>query len=150
MINYRNNKPTLEEFKRLRNSADWNLESISISDERAQQSLDASPFCVCAYNENDIVGMIRISGDSGMYGYIQDTIVIPNFQSRGVGRSMMNKILENVEDIPGYLLGVCPSKGSVDFYEKSGFEKRPEEPNGFMYMEIGSGNHGNRNKGVKK
>ena len=130
-------RPTLEEFKQLRDSVDWNLEERCISDDRAQKSLDSSPFCVCAYDGPKIIGMVRISGDSEMYGYIQDTIVAPGYQGRGVGKNMMKLILKNIQHKKGYLLGTCPSKVSVEFYSSFGFKKRPENPNGFMYMEIG-------------
>lgn len=135
-IIYKIKKPSLEEFHKLRNAVDWNLRVRGISDERAQESLDKAPFCVCAYDEREIIGMVRLSGDSGMYGYIQDTIVLPEYQGKGVGSKMMEKVMGFVRTKKGYLLGVCPSKVSVEFYEKFGFKKRPENPNGFMSLEI--------------
>ena len=134
MISYIEKKPSLAEFKKLRDSVSWSLERFS--DERIRNSLDTSPFCVCAYKENTLVGMVRISGDKGMYGYIQDTIVLPEYQRQGIGKEMMAKLLENIKDKPGYLLGVCPSKTSVEFYERFGFKNRPEKPNGFLFKEI--------------
>jgi len=71
-----------------------------------------------------------------MYGYIQDTIVSPEYQGKEIGFNLLNKILENIKGKKGYLLGVCPSKISVNFYEKVGFIKRPEDLNGFMSLEI--------------
>ncbi|HLC31667.1 MAG TPA: GNAT family N-acetyltransferase [Candidatus Nanoarchaeia archaeon] len=136
MVEYVDKIPSLEEYKQLRDAADWNLASRGISDERAQESLSAAPYCVCAYDNGKIVGMVRMSGDRGMYGYIQDTIVVPEYQGKGVGSAMMQRILAMVKDKKGYLIGVCPSKVSVEFYQKFGFVKRPENPNGFMSIEI--------------
>ena len=136
MITYLIKKPTLREYKTLRNVVDWNLEEKGITNERAKESLKKSPICVCAYDGRKIVGMIRLSGDLSMYGYIQDTIVSPEYQGKEIGSNLLNKILENIKGKKGYLLGVCPSKISVNFYEKVGFIKRPEEPNGFMSLEI--------------
>lgn len=129
-------KPSLEEFKKLRNSANWNLSERGISDSRAQDSLERCPLCVCAYERDNIIGMVRLAGDLSMYGYIQDTIMLPEFQRRGIGTKMMELLLEHLKDKKGYLLGVCPNKVSVEFYEGFGFKKRPENPNGFMSMEI--------------
>ena len=136
MIEYKIKKPSLDEFHKLRDSVDWNLKERGISDERAQESLDKAPFCICAYDEDEIIGMVRLSGDSGMYGYIQDTIVLPKYQGRNIGTEMMNRLMDFAMARPGYLLGVCPSKVSVKFYESFGFKKRPENPNGFMYVEV--------------
>jgi len=136
MINYLLKKPSLEEYKKLRNCVDWNLESKGIDEKRAIDSLERCPLCVCAYDDEEIVGMVRLSGDLGMYGYIQDTIVMPTYQGKGIGKKMMEMILEALKNKKGYLLGVCPSKTSVQFYEKFGFKKRPEDPNGFMSMEF--------------
>ena len=137
MIRYKIIKPTLEQYKFLRDSADWNLEQKGISDERASRSLDSSPLCICTYDGDNIVGMVRLSGDLEMYGYIQDTIVLPDYQRKGIGKGMIQFIFDELKDKKGFLLGLCPSKTSVDFYERLGFIKRPEDPNGFMYMEIG-------------
>ncbi|MEK6894334.1 MAG: phosphate acyltransferase [Nanoarchaeota archaeon] len=136
-IRYVEKKPTLVEFNQLRDSVDWNLAERGISNESAQKSLDVAPYCVCAYSGNKIIGMVRMSGDQGMYGYIQDTIVLPEFQGKGVGRKLMQIILKNIQNKKGYLLGTCPSKVAVEFYSSFGFKKRPENPNGFMFMEIG-------------
>lgn len=136
-ITYFEKKPTLVEFKQLRDAVDWNLKERGISDQMAQESLDASPYCVCAYDKDKIIGMVRLSGDQGMYGYIQDTIVFPGYQGKGVGKKMIQIILKNLQHKKGYLLGTCPSKASVEFYSSFGFKKRPENPNGFMYIEIG-------------
>ena len=136
MINYIEKKPTIEEFKQLRDSVDWNLAEKGISDERALKSLKESPLCICAYDQDEIVGMVRIAGDLEMYGYIQDTIVVPKYQKKGIGSKMMKIIFEKIKDKKGYLLGVCPSKTAVESYKKFGFKKRPENPNGFMYKDI--------------
>lgn len=137
MIKIIEKKPTLEEFKKLRDCVEWNLSEKGISDNRAQQSLDDSPYCICAYDDDKIVGMVRLTGDKSMYGYVQDTIVMPNYQGQGLGRKMMVALLNKVKNMKGYLIGTCPSKISVEFYKKLGFKKRPEEPNGFMYLEVG-------------
>ena len=115
-IRYSYKKPNLKQFKELRNSADWNLEQRGISEERASMSLKESPLCITAFDGKKIIGMVRLSGDLNMYGYIQDTIVIPEYQGKGIGSKMMEMIMARLENKMGYLLGVCPSKVSVEFY----------------------------------
>lgn len=137
MIVYSNYKPMVHQYQALRAAIGWSLEGIS--QERIQESLNASPYCITAWEDKEfgkLVGMVRISGDRGMYGYIQDTMVLPEYQHQGIGKEMMRRLLDNIRDNKGYLLGVCPSKVSVEFYRSFGFINRPEKPNGFMYTEI--------------
>jgi len=136
MIEYKEKTPSLEEFKKLRKEVNWGLEDKLISDERAEDSLKKSPLCICAYNKDKIVGMIRLAGDLSMYGYIQDFIVLPEYQGRGIGKRLLEELLKKIGNKKNYLLGVCPSKVSVNLYEKFGFKKRPENPNGFMSIEF--------------
>jgi len=136
MIDYKEKKPSLEEFKKLRKAVNWSLEDRLIADERAEDSLSKSPLCICAYDNKKIIGMIRIAGDLSMYGYIQDFIVLPEYQGRSIGKRLLEKLFEKIKNKKGYLLGVCPSKVSVELYQKFGFEKRPENPNGFMSIEF--------------
>jgi len=136
MIKYIYKKPSFQEFIQLRDSVGWNLKERGISPERTRDSLKQSPLCVCAYDKDKIVGMVRLSGDLGMYGYIQDTIVLPDYSGRRIGKNLMQRLIKSLKGKKGYLLGVCPSKTSVEFYQKFGFKKRLENPNGFMSMEI--------------
>lgn len=135
-ITYKLQKPSIEEYKKLRDCVDWNLDAKGISKERALESLAICPLCVCAYDGDDIIGMVRLAGDLGMYGYIQDTIVMPGYQGRGIGRHLLKLIFEQIGDKRGYLLGVCPSKVSVNLYGEFGFKPRPKNPNGFMSIEF--------------
>ena len=42
-----------------------------------------------AYDGDKPVGMVRIIGDGGMSFYIKDYAVIPEYQSKGVGKALM-------------------------------------------------------------
>ena len=136
MIKYLIKKPSLDEYKTLRNSVDWNLDTKGISDQRAEDSLNKSPLIICAYDNQNLIGMVRLVGDLSMYGYIQDTIVLPAYQGRGIGKNLLKILFDILKNKKGYLLGVCPSKISVNFYKSFGFKKRPENPNGFMSFEF--------------
>ncbi len=119
--------PSVIEFMKLRAAVSWRIPT----NQDVRESLLCSPYCVSAYHLDEIVGMVRITGDKTMYGYVQDFMVIPEYQGRGVGTKMLELLLSKI-DKNGYLIGVCPSKGSTKIYQSFGFEKRPESPNGFM------------------
>src|SRR5688572_24244422 len=126
-ILFREELPSVADFKKLRSVIaertgrnGWKVEENGINDERVMDSLKKSAYCVCAYDGNNIVGMIRVSGDLSMYGYLQDTIVLPEYQGREIGSKLMKMVLRKLEGLNGYLLGVCPSPEAVNFYSKFG------------------------------
>ncbi len=124
-------KPSVEEFKKLREDAGWSIPS----NDDAKESLSYSPYCISVYHLNKIVGMVRITGDKTMYGYIQDLIVLSEYQRQGIGKKMLESLLDNINK-EGYLIGVCPSKEATELYQSFGFKKRPATPNGFMSMGV--------------
>ena len=135
-IIYSEREPSLEQFKKIRQISGWGIEERGVSDERVIESLNSSPYCVSAWKGEKLIGVCRLSGDNGMYGYIQDVMVLPGYQRKGIASKMIKRLLEKVRDKKGYLLGVCPSRTTAGLYERVGFKKRPENPNGFMFKEI--------------
>ena len=56
---------------------------------------------------------------------LQEIIVLPEYQGRGIGKRIVNKLLEHVRNtaIPGTWVevGLTAVKGKEPFYEKFGF-----------------------------
>ena len=42
-----------------------------------------------------IIGIGRIIGDGALYFYIQDLIVLPSYQQQGIGKFIMQQLLEH-------------------------------------------------------
>lgn len=57
--------------------------------------------------DGKIIGMGRIIGDGARIFYIQDVVIHPNFQGKGIGTTIMEKL--------------------IAYIEKFGFQKRPNE-----------------------
>lgn len=94
-----------------------------------------------AYDGDKPVGMVRIIGDGGMSFYIKDYAVIPEYQSKGVGKALMQFLEDYIRNsMPedwSVSLELISSKESVAFYEKFGFEQRPcdlEDPGMFKML----------------
>ena len=75
---------------------------------------------VIAWDENRIVGAGRMISDGLCYGWIHDMAVLPDLQKQGVGRGIMEALLEGNE---GLLVGLTSAFDSVNFYHKLGFKK---------------------------
>jgi ribosomal protein S18 acetylase RimI-like enzyme len=122
--------PTLEEYRRLRRAVGW----LDVETEATKIGLNNSLFSVCVILENRVIGCGRVIGDGGIYFYIQDIIVLPEFQGRGIGKRIMDAIMEYLKAHArdGAFIGLMAAKGVSEFYERYGFKERaPDAPGMF-------------------
>lgn len=61
--------------------------------------------------------------------YIQDVIVVPVWQRRGIGTLLMDRVMEYIKRnaFEQSYVGLMSAKGKEPFYEKYGFTARPTE-----------------------
>lgn len=95
--------------------------------EQVEKALSNNLFDVIAVSNNKVIGMGRLVGDGVMYWYLQEIIVLPEFQGNGIGTHIVNRLLEFIGDntIPGTFtsIGLTAAEGKDTFYEKFGFSK---------------------------
>ncbi len=89
---YLKNKLTYEQYKLLRESVGW----YNFSEEQARKALENSTYVLSVMENDKTIAMARLIGD-GMYYMIADVVVMPEFQKRGIGSSLINKLLEYVQ-----------------------------------------------------
>lgn len=75
---------------------------------------------VTAWNSNIIVGAGRMICDGECYGWIHDVAILSSYRKKGIGRAVIQKLLDGNENI---LIGLTSSFEAVDFYTKIGFNK---------------------------
>lgn len=102
--------------------------------QQVQKALKNTMATFTAYENNNAVGMVRLIGDGGMSFYMKDFVVIPSFQSQGVGailiESIEKYIKEKIDINWAVSLELISSIEAVGFYKKKGFEERPCEWDG--------------------
>ena len=86
--------PTPEEYNFLTNSVGWGTRDNKIVEEALENSL----YCVCIYDDNNIIGFGRIIGDKTIFLYIQDIMVLPKYQSQKIGTKIMNMIIARIHE----------------------------------------------------
>lgn len=122
--------PNAEEYNNLTNVVYWGKRDKEIVEEALKNSI----YCICAYEENELVGFGRIIGDKTIFLYIQDVMVNPEYQKRGIGTKIIKNILNKVEDFrkinPNIKVYLCASKNRESFYERFGFVSRPNDEMG--------------------
>ena len=112
------------EYQSLRKTTDW----FQIEDEVVHNSLENDLFSICVSDNDKIIGMGRIVGDGAIYFYIQDVIVLPEYQGKGVGKLIMNHIeaFLNKNASNNSFIGLMAADGVTEFYQKFGYVERPE------------------------
>ena len=125
---------TPAEYMSLRRAVGWKEFPL----EEARAGLDNS-IIWCLRDEDDrVAGVARVIWDHGYVMYIADVIVIPEYQGQGLGRVLMEKIIDFIHEQlkPGYrfMVSLSSAKGKDTFYEKFGFVARPND-------EVGPGMH---------
>lgn len=126
-INYIEKTPTPDDFNMLTESVGWGKRESNIVEEALRNTL----YSLCVYDENRLIGYGRIIGDKTIFLYIQDIMVIPEYQGKQIGTGIMNKLLEQVDRYkkvnPNIRTYLGASKGKEGFYEKFGFISRPND-----------------------
>lgn len=126
-IIYKEHTPTPEEFNNLTEAVDWGTRENKIIEEALKHTL----YSLCVYDENKLIGYGRIIGDKTIFLYIQDIMVIPEYQGKKIGTGIMNKLIEKINEYkkvnPEIRTYLGATKGKENFYEKFGFISRPNE-----------------------
>ena len=126
-IKYIEKTPTASEFNMLTEAVGWGIRKNDIVEEALNNTL----YSLCVYNVDKLIGYGRIIGDKTIFLYIQDIMVIPEYQGKQIGSGIINKLLEQVDEYkkinPDIRTYLGASKGKERFYEKFGFVSRPNE-----------------------
>lgn len=119
------NTLTPELFLALYTSVGWEAPCL----EQVGEALRNTTATFTAYDGERPVGMVRLIGDGGMSFYIKDFAVIPEYQARGVGTLLMERLEGGIRERidPGWAvsLELISTKEALPFYVKRGFEERP-------------------------
>ena len=118
--------PTVEEYTALRHSVGWPV----FDDDAVRLALSNTLFAAVAMNESGVaIGMGRVLGDDVVYFHIQDVIVTPEQQGKGVGKGIMAALMSYIDErcVSHSNIGLMCSRGREPFYKELGFIERPSE-----------------------
>jgi len=118
---------TPDELTALRASVGWDTFDAA----QTTRAIANSALTLCARDGGLAVGVTRVLTDYGWIAYINDVIVRPEYQGRGIGRELMTQVIEyiNTNISPGQskCVTLMAARGKEGFYEKFGFARRPNE-----------------------
>jgi len=117
--------PKAIEYNYLRQKVGWGEYGIEV----IEKALPNSLYSVCVFDDDQIIGMGRVIGDHGLCFYIQDIIVLPDYQGKSIGKNIMIRVMQYIElnSSNNSIIGLMSAFGKEEFYEKFGFTKRPNE-----------------------
>lgn len=85
--------------------------------------LEKSDFIVLALDEqiNQVVGFITAISDGVLSGYIPLLEVLPNYQNKGIGRELVQRMLNQLNHL--YMIDIMCDENLQTYYEKFGMHK---------------------------
>ena len=87
-----------------------------------EQSLSHSLAIYLALDGDAVVGLIRLVGDGFSSVFVQDLIVLPTYQSQGIGSRLMKQALGDFKDTYQVQLVTDQTEKTLGFYHSLGFE----------------------------
>lgn len=118
MIKYTEEKKfTQEQVQKLFLSVGWTSGNYA---KRLYKALMNSSTVLTAWDEEELVGLIRVLDDTEMLAQIHYVLVRPDHQGKGIAGAMLEYIKEKYKDFM-YIEVMPEDKKNVPFYEKHGF-----------------------------
>lgn len=108
------------QLERLYADVGWTAytQDLAALEKAVEQSFDV----LTAWHEDQLVGLIRIISDGVSIMYIQDILVLNDYQNQGIATQLMEKILMKYDHIRQKVLLTEEAADVRHFYEKFGFE----------------------------
>lgn len=109
------------------------------SKEQVEKALKNTMYMVKAIINNKVVGIGRVVGDYSIVCCLSDICVRPEYQGKGIGLKIVNRLREMIEagvkEGEKMQIELTPTAGNEEFYKKAGFKYKPNKITG-MYLWI--------------
>lgn len=105
----------------LYNSVGWT--NYTRAPEMLLKAYENSLLTLGAYDDNKLVGIIRTVGDGFSVVFIQDILVSPEYQRKGIGTQLLHEIMNRFPDVYQMELMTDNTAKTVSFYQSVGFVK---------------------------
>jgi GNAT superfamily N-acetyltransferase len=131
MIEYKQMKPSLCEYRELFESTGW-TSSMAVSDAAFKMAIDNSWYWVSAFDEDKLISIGRLVSDGGLYAFVCDMIVHPDYQRKGIGKTILKMLTDKCIENKIRRVWLFAAPGRAEFYMKSGFEIRSGDAPGMQ------------------
>jgi GNAT superfamily N-acetyltransferase len=119
--------PTAAEFAALYAGTGWG----TLDEGTAARALDGSWLVCTARDEHGaLAGMGRLLGDGALHAFVTELIVREDLRGRAIGAALLNRLVEESAARGVHDVQLFAARGRVPFYERHGFERRPDDAPG--------------------
>ncbi len=108
-----------QEILNLYSSVGWT--AYTDDPETLKAGFENALLTLAAYDGNELLGIIRTVGDGHTIVYIQDILVFPEHQRKGIGSALIHSVLERYQAVRQIVLTTDNTPKTIGFYESQGF-----------------------------
>ena len=106
-----------KEIADLREAVGWNRMEEAFTNKNLSNLFELG-----CYEDGKLVGYLNVVSNKVTDAYIQDVMVAPEYQRRGIGTELMKRALLRIKEMDIYMVSVIYGEETLrPFYEKFGF-----------------------------
>lgn len=112
------------EIMRLYASVGWT--AYTDHPEVLRKGFENSMLTLAAYESEQLLGLIRAVGDGFTIVFVQDILVFPKYQRKGIGSALLKAILDRYSHVRQIELATDNTPKTIAFYQSMGFREMSE------------------------
>ena len=112
------------EILSLYNSVGWT--AYTAHPEVLHKGFDHSLLTLAAYEGEQLLGIIRVVGDGYTIVFVQDLLVFPEHQRKGIGSALLQAVLNQYRHVRQIELATDRTQKTIAFYKSMGFQELSE------------------------
>lgn len=113
--------PEIDQLMDLYNDVEWH--AYTADKIKLKNAINNSLKLLTAWDDNELVGLIRVIGDGYTIIYIQDILILKSYQGQSIGSRLLKLILERYKSIRQIVLMTDQTEKTINFYQKNGMVK---------------------------
>ena len=113
-----------KEIARLYTEVGWTAQTDHLPILR--KGFENSLFVLAAFENDELLGIIRVVGDGFTIVFVQDILIFPHHQRKGVGTALLQAVLERYKNVRQIELATDNTPQTIDFYKSMGFREFSE------------------------
>ena len=94
--------------------------------EQLRKGFENSMLTLAAYEDEQLLGIIRTIGNGHTIVFVQDILVFPEYQRKGVGSALLQAILDRYSHVRQIELTTDNTPKTIAFYKSMGFREMSE------------------------
>ena len=124
LTNFLNVPRIKKERVRLYTEVGWTVYTDNLSTLR--RGFENSLLVLAAFENNELIGIIRVVGDGFTIVFVQDILVFPNQQRKGIGSLLLQAIFDHYKNVRQIELVTVNTPQTIAFYKSMGFSELSE------------------------